>query len=108
MPAITRPLLLVLVIAGAFSMPDSASAATTGKSVHCATGSALRGQLTETGTSCATARRVSAGYFSQSPPGQHVGSVVVDGFYCEGTFGRRAFHISCSRGQAQTWFVGLA
>lgn len=106
-PVITKALLVVLVAAGACSMLDSASALTS-KSVRCATGGDLRGRLTERATSCTTARKVSIGYFMQSPPGQHVGSMVVDGFSCEGTFRGQAFHISCSRGRARTWFVGFA
>lgn len=76
--------------------------------VRCAPGANLRGHLTELGTNCHVARRIASGYFTESPPGEHVGSLIIHGFYCEGRYRRSAFHISCGRRHARVWFVGSA
>lgn len=86
----------------------AAPLAATARVSRCATGDQLRGGLTELGTSCRTARRVASGYFTESPPGEHVGSLIIHGFYCEGSYRRSAFHVSCYHGHAHVWFVGTA
>jgi hypothetical protein len=89
---------------GALASPIAATASDS----RCATGNELRGRLTEHDTRCRTARLVASSYFTESPPGEHVGNFILHGFYCEGSYSRSAFHISCRRGRARVWFVGVA
>jgi len=102
----TRRTTLVATVAtiGMLASPIAATAS----SLRCATGNELRGRLTERDTNCRTARRVASSYFTESPPGEHVGNLIIHGFYCEGSYRRSAFHISCYHGHARVWFVGAA
>jgi hypothetical protein len=104
---IARHRLLATAAAAAFAGPGTQIAAGASSS-HCATGPRLRGRLTERATNCRTARRVADGYFRQSPPGEHVGTLTIQGFDCESTYHHSEFHISCHRRRAHVWFVGTA
>jgi hypothetical protein len=97
-------LVATLATIGTLAAPIAATA----NSLRCATGSQLRGRLTEHDTNCRVARRVASSYFTESPPGEHAGNLIIHGFYCEGSYRSSAFHISCYRGHARVWFIGTA
>lgn len=75
---------------------------------HCNPAPALSGRLSAMNMTCALARRVSAGYFGSTQPGQHEGPARVLGFACTGSFRSGNFHITCRRGRRVSHFIGVA
>jgi hypothetical protein len=72
----------------------------------------LSGRLQAKGISCATARRVTLGYFGSTPPGDHTRASNVMGFSCTASIvpagaGRASFEIECRRAAARSKFVGV-
>lgn len=97
----------VALVGFALASPQSMAAVHTEKA--CKPGRYLQGTLVVQGTTCATGRRVTSGYFYATPPGQHTGPANVYGFRCYARTVRVSrtsynFRINCRRGSARTHF----
>jgi len=74
---------------------------------RCPSAPGLSGQLIATRISCALARQVTLGYFSQTQSGGHTVPALVHRFRCRGRVSAKAFLISCQRGGASSSFLGV-